>query len=228
MSPISRAKTVFITGTDTGVGKTVMTVLLLLCAQEAGRRVVAVKPFCSGGSADTRVLASFQPGLSLEQISPWIFDEPLAPLVAARKHRLKVRPEAVLDHIHAVGRNADVTLVEGAGGILVPILPHYTFADLASALEGKVLVVAPNRLGTLNHTMLTVEALRLRGVENTRVVLIDQAKPDPSAQSNPDVLEKILAEPIERLPWFGLDPLSDTGVKKIRKNFQKTLARLLS
>jgi dethiobiotin synthetase len=134
MSP----RTIFITGTDTGVGKTVLTGLLLAHLRDNGVSCLATKPFCSGGREDAELLYALQQGeLTLDQINPFYFDEPLAPFVAARAHRRSVRLDAVLNHIRSItfpqlpaqgirGKNSKVEdspilLIEGVGGLLVPL-----------------------------------------------------------------------------------------------------------
>src|ERR1700722_19259170 len=106
---------IFITGTDTGVGKTVLTVLLAGFLRERGVRVAALKPVCSGGRDDARMLHGALGGaLALEKINPWYFRAPLAPLLAARREKRTVRLAAVGGHIRAVRKDFDVVLVEDA------------------------------------------------------------------------------------------------------------------
>src|SRR6266446_4308126 len=119
--------TVFITGTDTGVGKTVVTALLLSHLRNRGGNVLAIKPFCTGRRTDPKILSILQGGeLSIDCINPFYFREPVAPLSAARKHRRRIKLGDVLDHITDTQHSFHVPgpftlLIEGAGGLLAPL-----------------------------------------------------------------------------------------------------------
>src|SRR5471032_2729870 len=115
-------QTLFITGTDTGVGKTVLTALLTRFLRERGINAAALKPICSGSRADARALhAAMNGALTLDEINPWHFRAPIAPLLAARKAGQRVKLSQVRAHIHAMQKRFDVLLVEGAGGLLSPL-----------------------------------------------------------------------------------------------------------
>ena len=123
--------TFFITGTDTGVGKTVLTALLARYLRERGVNTAALKPVCSGGRDDARVLHTASGGeLSLEEINPWHFRAPLAPVLAARRERKRVRLAEVVAHLSAIQERFDVLLVEGAGGLLSPLGEDFNSRDL--------------------------------------------------------------------------------------------------
>ncbi len=158
---------VVVTGTDTGVGKTVVTAAIAAAAMRAGRTVGVVKPAQTGDESDVdsvRRLAG--PAVAVALAS---FPDPLAPLAAARVAGLP--PLRLNDVVAAVGRiPGDIVLVEGAGGLLVSLGDGWTVADLAAALGAPVVVVARAGLGTLNHTALTLEALQRRGLR-ARVVI---------------------------------------------------------
>ena len=150
----------FITGTDTGVGKTVLTALLARYLRERGVNVAALKPVCSGGRDDARVLhAAFNGALTLDEINPWHFHAPVAPLLAARRERKRVRLADVLAHLRVMHERFDVLLVEGAGGLLSPLGEDFNSRDLIAALRATPIVVCPNRLGVVNQVLLTLEAL---------------------------------------------------------------------
>src|SRR5216117_424746 len=179
----------FITGTDTGVGKTVLTACLLQYLRQTGVDALAMKPFCSGGRNDVQLLQSIQESrLPDDVINPFYFPEAVAPLVAARKEARKIPLADVLQKIGDVARQCDCLLIEGSGGLLVPLGEGYTVADLIRRLRCEVLVAARNQLGTINRTLLTVEALRRRRRQPSRIVLMDQPVPDLSAQTNQKVL----------------------------------------
>src|SRR5271157_6042865 len=137
----SMAQIIFITGTDTGVGKTVVTALLLRHLRRAGCNALAMKPFCSGSRADARLLRRLQNNLlTLDEINPFFFKQPVAP-AAAGGRRKAIPLDTVLRKIGAVGRRCDVLLVEGIGGLLVPLGKNYTVADLISRLHCPILIV---------------------------------------------------------------------------------------
>jgi dethiobiotin synthetase len=216
------AKIIFITGTDTGVGKTVLTACLLEYLRQTGVDALAMKPFCSGSRGDVELLQSIQEArLPDDVINPFYFPDAVAPLLAARNARRKIALADVLRKIRDVARQCDCLLIEGSGGLLVPLGEGYTVADLIGRLRCEVFVAARNRLGTINHTLLTVEALRRRTRQPIKVVLMDQPVPDLSAQTNKQILAEGLA-PIEvvRFPFLGNDASHPAGIKKAAKKIQ--------
>jgi dethiobiotin synthetase len=200
-------RTIFITGTDTGVGKTVLTALLARFLRERGVNAAALKPICSGGRADARVLhAAMDGALSLDEINPWHFRAPVAPLLAARRERKHIHLSEVMAHIRALQRRFDMLLVEGAGGLLSPLGENFNSRDLILALRTTPLVVAPNRLGMVNHILLTLEALPRSAAARARVVLMSPSKRDAAALTNAELLaESFDAKRIFTLPWLGED-----------------------
>ena len=197
-------RTLFITGTDTGVGKTVLTALLAEFLREQGIRVAALKPICSGRRDDARILRRALGGnLSLDEINPWHFRMPVAPVIAARQERRVVTLAPVLAHIRAVLKRFDVMLVEGAGGLLSPLGKDFDSRGLISALRATPVIVAPNRLGVVNHILLTLEALPNNLRTEARIVLMTPPKPDLSTGSNARLLAQLSVRNIYRLPWFG-------------------------
>jgi len=200
-------KIIFITGTDTGVGKTLLTALLLHHLRSTGSRALAMKPFCSGGLGDVRLLQSLQRGeLTDAEMNPFYFKQPVAPLVALNGARKTIPLRDVLKRIRAVASRCDVLLVEGSGGLLVPLSEGYTVADLIARLDCEIIVAARNRLGTINHTLLTVQALTSMGIARGRisVALMSGAQRDASCRTNQQVLAKLL-QPIQvgKIPFLG-------------------------
>jgi dethiobiotin synthetase len=221
-------KIIFITGTDTGVGKTVVTALLLRHLRQAGCNALAMKPFCSGTRADVLLLRSLQKGLlTLDEINPFFFKNPVAPAVASG-WRKTISIDTVLPKIRAVGRRGDVLLVEGSGGLLVPLGKNYTVADLIAKLRCPALIVSRNRLGTINHTLLTVKAMQAVGIKRLKIVMVEDKKPDFSARSNPKTIQKMAPSvPVFVVPNLGFRA-SKAAVIKINAIFlKKTLARIL-
>jgi dethiobiotin synthetase len=187
------AKIIFISGTDTGVGKTLFTAMWLHHLRARGIRTLAMKPFCSGGRGDVKLLQSLQAGELLdEEMNPFYFTEPLAPLIAARNEKRCITLNEVLEKIRNVQRKCDCLLIEGAGGLLVPLGNGFTLLNLITALRSKVVIVARNRLGTINHTCLTLKALEAFGNISSSVVLMTVKNPDLSGKSNQKALSEIL------------------------------------
>jgi dethiobiotin synthetase len=197
--------TCFITGTDTGVGKTVLTALLARYWRARGFTVAALKPVCSGDRADARVLrAALAGALTLDEINPWHYPAPVAPLLAARRAGGRVRLAGVRAHIRKMQKRFEVVLVEGAGGLLSPLGEDFNSRDLIAALRATPLVVGPNRIGAVNQVLLTLAALPRAAAARARVVLISPPRPDAATPSNAGLLAEFFeAERIFELPWLG-------------------------
>lgn len=188
----------FITGTDTDVGKTYFTALLTRAARRAGLNTVAVKPLCCGPRDDVTALCDAgEHELTPGQANPIWLTTPAAPLIAARQEGRNVSWEQLISWFSALRTQYPSLLVEGAGGWLVPITPEKSVADLAEAFGLPVLVVVANRLGCLNHTLLTVESIRARGLTCAGLVL-NSLTPDSTvaAATNKAMLAEICSAPI--------------------------------
>ena len=208
-------QTFFITGTDTGVGKTVLTALLTRFLRERGINVAALKPVCSGGRADARVLrAAMNGALTLDEINPWHFRAPIAPLLAARKENQRVKLPQALAHTRAMQKRFDVLLVEGAGGLLSPLGENFNSRDLISSLPAVPIVVAQNKLGAVNHILLTLEALPKNLRAKGRIVLFSQPKPDVSAKFNAKLLAEFIKANIFLLPWLERKNVGNTALRR--------------
>ncbi|TMK33740.1 MAG: dethiobiotin synthase [Actinobacteria bacterium] len=190
----------FVTGTDTGVGKTVLAAGIVLALRARGHSVGVVKPIQSGARADDpdgdAMLLKRWTGVSepAEEIAPYSFAAPLAPLVAAELEGRAVDRVQAVAHVRAIAERYEAVVVEGAGGFLVPVGEDWTIADLAAALGLPVLVVARPGLGTVNHTALTVLAARRLGVEPLGVVLNGAA--DESSPDNARLIERLAGVPV--------------------------------
>lgn len=219
--------TLFITGTGTGVGKTVLTALLAEFVRSRSQRVAALKPVCSGGREDARHLqAALGGALPLDQINPWHFRAAIAPLLAAKQERKRVTLAPVLAHLRAVRQQFEVVLIEGAGGLLSPLGAGFNSRDLISALEATPIVVAPNQLGVVNHILLTLEALPEVLRHQARVVLVSPEKPDSAMASNARLLRQLSVGNVCRLPWFGPGFSASEILRSPR--VRKTLSKLLA
>jgi len=219
---------IFVTGTDTAVGKTLLTALLLHHLRARGIEALAMKPFCSGGQDDVALLQKLQgAALRNEVINPFYFAAPVAPLVAARALRQKVRLHDAVGAIHRVAQHCECLLVEGSGGLLVPLGEDFDVRDLIAALPCETLVVARNQLGTINHTRLTVAALQAHGLRRLQIALMAQRIPDVSARTNETILRDLLSDiPIISLPYLDVNATQVAAVKANAKKLKKTLARL--
>ena len=196
---------VFITGTDTGVGKTMLTARLTRYLRERGVQAAALKPVCSGGRSDARLLRTASGVvLPLDEINPWHFRAPVAPLLAARLERKRVKRLQVVAHIRALQRRFEVLLVEGAGGLLSPLGDDFDSRDLITSLRATPIIVCPNQLGAVNRVLLTLEALPRGVMAKTHVVLMSPIRPDASTKTNAGLLaEHFDGKRIFRLPWLG-------------------------
>jgi dethiobiotin synthetase len=197
--------TLFITGTDTGVGKTLLTRLLAVFLRRRGVKVAAFKPLCSGGRADAHALHAALAGeLTLDEINPWHFRAPITPLLAARQEKKSVSLARVLAHIRARQAPFEMTLVEGAGGLLSPLGINFDSRDLICALRARPVIVAPNRLGVINHVRLTWGALPTNVRNRAKVVLMSPAKPDAASATNARLLSSWIPQRnLFTLPWLG-------------------------
>jgi dethiobiotin synthetase len=187
----------FVTGTDTGVGKTEVAAALVAGFRARGLDVGAMKPAQSGVEdglpTDADRLREAAGGADpMELVCPYSLAAPLAPAVAARLEGVEISLDHVLACARELSRRHAALVVEGAGGLLVPLTARETYADLAVALGMPVLVVARAGLGTVNHAALTCEALRARGLAVAGVVLNRAtAATDPSEPHNAAEIERL-------------------------------------
>ncbi len=188
-----------ITGTDTGVGKTVVASALLAALAEDGYRVAPMKPAETGvnpgeGGDAGRLLQAARSSLAVGAVSPFRYAEPCAPLVAADREGHPVLLDVLDRHLAALEHNHEVVVVEGAGGLLVPYGKDLSFLSLCVHWRMPLVVVALNRLGVLNHALLTVEAARSAGVPVSAVVLNEgrDGIADVASRTNSETLRRLL------------------------------------
>ena len=198
------AATLFITGTDTGVGKTLVARAVLLRLRAEHRSAAGFKPVAAGAERhggelrndDALLLqAASAPGLDYAQVNPWCFEPPIAPHLAAREAGVELGA-AALDAAHArLAQRHDWVVTEGAGGWLVPLAGRFTYADWVERQRWPVLLVVGMRLGCINHALLSAEAIRRR----TRLIgWVANALPpvQDRLRGNIDTLRALLPEPL--------------------------------
>ena len=200
-------KNVFVTGTDTGVGKTVITCgLAAFCSLRKGLDVGVMKPLEAGLTLHGKDLLPWDAILlkeasgshdDLSLINPYCFESPLAPETASQLEHVHVDLE-MLDRIYnQLKASHDILFMEGAGGVLVPILKNFFYTDLMKRWGVGALVVARLGLGTINHTLLTCRYLQREGIPIAGVILNDnEGKKDLAARTNPEMLGRYLDAPL--------------------------------
>jgi dethiobiotin synthetase len=188
----------FVTGTDTGVGKTFVTSGLVRYSRCQGIDAVGMKPICTGDNNDVRQLLAACDACEPEHIiNPVWFRTPVAPYTASIIEDRLIDLDAVREAFEQLAKKHSSVLVEGAGGIAVPIFADYDFRDLARDLRLNVIIVASNRLGVLNHTRLTFEAIRAAGLRCSVIALNSaHADSDISQPTNLSVLETLVDVPV--------------------------------
>src|SRR5574341_454852 len=201
MDFFSNLRGVFVVGTDTGVGKTLVAAGLAWALRRRGLDVGVMKPVESGvaggAHADAellrRVTGSSDP---LTDISPYRFGPPLAPLVAARRQRTRISLATIVRRFHRLARRHDIVVVEGVGGLMVPLTASQTTLDLAKALGLSLLLVIGNKLGAINHALLTVQTAKSQGLEFLGGVINQTGRVrDDAVRTNPKVLHELVSFP---------------------------------
>jgi dethiobiotin synthetase len=188
--------TVVVTGTDTGVGKTWAGRALAMALRKAGRTVVAIKPVESGCSGEPShledgALLAAATGQTEPRQALRRFRAPVAPALAADSEGGSLDLDELAAEIEQASKHADLLLLEGAGGVLAPLAWDWSALDLARLFEASALVVGSDRLGVVNHTLLTLSALDLAGIRVAGVVLTAPATPDASTGQNAGAIARL-------------------------------------
>ncbi len=188
----------FITGTDTHVGKTITTVLLAKAFQKAGLMVQVCKPIMTGGTEDLQFYQEhLLPGMIAQEACSYSFDQPLSPHLASRLSNHPIILDNIINSLTVQASKVDILIVEGIGGILVPVTEQSTILDLIAALNPYLLIVAVNQLGIINHSLLTVHAARYRGITPCGIVFNDAVNEmDPSQPYNSFEVSQLTKIPI--------------------------------
>jgi dethiobiotin synthetase len=203
---------VFVTGTDTDVGKTVVAAAIARTAAEAGLRVHVFKPVVSGlaelnGVPADHVLLRAAAGSwqTDEEVAPYRYQRPLSPHLAAQLAGEAIEPQRLRAQAHAAGREADLLVCEGVGGLMVPLERSYLVRDLAVDLGFPVVIAARPGLGTINHTLLTIDAVREARLAVAGVVLTPWPdEPGDLEHSNRETIAKLGDIPVDVLPRLDL------------------------
>ena len=226
------SKGFFVTGTDTGVGKTAISAGLAYCLKRRGIKVAVMKPVQTGGvseggrliSEDLQVLLQgVRLNEPLELLNPYCLPEPCSPHLAARLAGLEIEPGKIINAYRQLADCYEVVIVEGAGGLLVPLREDYLTADLVKELELPLLIVANNILGVINHAALTVECALLRGLKVLGTLLnhTEFSPPNPIQRDNPAIISKITEAPF--LGTVPYRPHEENWVQSIATLLEETL-----
>jgi len=200
----------FVTGTDTGVGKTYITRLILESLRQQGVNAVGYKPIACGDRDDAEALASASGDLDVDLVNPVYFNTAVAPYVAGLLENRTVDTAELIAGYKELAAKHDTVIIEGAGGWEVPIAPNYQISDFAKELGLPVLVVAANQLGALNHIQLTVNAIRAKGLNCVGIVLNQlEDELDTAMVTNKGVIEDLTGVPLLDHLIHGQDFLDD-------------------
>ena len=210
--------TIFVTSSGTGIGKTYVTLRLIAELKAAGKRVRALKPVASGfdaarpGDSDTGALLhalELEPtAANLDALSPWRFSAPLSPDMAAARERRSVPFDALVAHCRRAARHGDVTLIEGIGGVMVPLDGEHTVLDWIAALEAPALLVVGSYLGTLSHSLTAAAALRELGVTVAGLIVSEsEDQPVPATETAATLARFVAPVPVRVLPRSAPVPL---------------------
>ena len=222
-------KGVFITGTNTGVGKTFIAGGLARVWYERGKRVGVMKPVESGCERlngglqphDALFLKKMSSSIEdLDLINPYRLEQPLAPSIAAELEGVEVDLKKIKKNYQQLELRNDLVLVEGVGGLLSPLYENFTNADLIRILGIPVVVIAGNGLGTINHTLLTVKCALTGGLTVLGIIINNPGNfPDASAETNPQIIEKLAG-----LPLLGVIP----NLSSLERKEPASIATLIS
>ncbi|MFL5896763.1 MAG: dethiobiotin synthase [Thermoleophilaceae bacterium] len=210
---------VFVTGTDTGVGKTVVAAAICAAAGARGLRVAAFKPVVTGleepgdWPADHELLAhAASAGQTPDEVAPYRFGPPVSPHLAADLAGEAVDPERLIEHARRQASRADALVCEGVGGLLVPLANDYLVRDLIGELSLPVVIAARRGLGTISHSLLTVEAARAVALRVQAVVLTPWPdEPTAMELSNRDTIARFAQLPVIGLPRTNPGHLAEAG-----------------
>lgn len=216
------ARGLFVTGTDTGAGKTLVSCAILAALSRRGLRVAAFKPVETGcrrekalliGEDCEKLAAASRSGQTPGDVAAYLFSEPAAPLVSAEAESETISRDVVRARYDAIASSADFVLVESAGGLMVPLADGWTTRDLAVELGHPGLVVIASKLGCINHALLSLDAMRTSGIPIAGYVVnevpTDGAYP-LAVRTNRDILRRFAnATEVGAMPMLGAEAATD-------------------
>lgn len=222
VSPVARLRGVFVTGTGTGVGKSVLAASICAALAARGEKVAAFKPVITGlderdgeWPLDDELLARHaSAGQSREEVSPHRFGPPVSPHLAAEMADEQIEPLALAREARERAEKADALVCEGIGGLMVPLAGGFVVRDLAVELDLPLVIAAQTGLGTINHTLLTIEAARAAGLNVTGVVLTPwPAEPDEVQRNNRETIGRLGDVAVCVLPETSPDQVGEAGAE---------------
>jgi dethiobiotin synthetase len=225
----------FITGADTEIGKTLITALLTLGLRRKGISCCPVKPIASGGVLADEALVS-EDALTYRRLAqcaepatvlnPLCFRLPASPHFAAESEGRRIDPHSLLPSLSRLAERYEILLVEGVGGWLVPITYEYLVADFARELGLPVILVSANRLGTINHTLLSLASIRAYGLEPAGVMMTKPVagEPTPMEMNNIETIERIgKIDILGQVPFLEPDDVTGTDQERLWNKIKETI-----
>lgn len=230
-------KSFFITGTDTGVGKTFVTAGLLKALKKMGLNACPMKPAETGCRVKKGMLVPEDickliraSGIRepVDMINPYRLRHPLAPSVAAELEGVIIKKKKIVSAYNYLLDKYDITIVEGAGGIMVPLYKKYLFLNLIKDLNLPAVIVSRPGLGTINHTLLTIKAAQDRGIDVLGIIINYAAKTKKglSEKTNPLTIEQLGGIPVWGILPYSKNPNYSSMKKKFHKIAEKILSHL--
>jgi dethiobiotin synthetase len=214
----------FITGIDTDVGKTVVTAILTAYFKKQGKNVHPYKPIQSGGinldgklvALDTQVYRLALPDIKGEDANTYLFKRPSSPHFAAREEGIEIFSSEIINQVHYLKKKYEMVLIEGAGGLMVPLKSNgYTIMQLIQELSVPVILVAHTGVGTINHTVLSVMAMREAGITIAGIVLNRIKEEEQIVEQD----NKMMIEKLTNVPVIGMIPY----IKNVEEMFQSEI-----
>jgi len=235
---LNQTKKTFLTvGVDTAVGKTVFSGLFGRYIINKGISLRLVKPLCSGGRKDIEFLAACS-SVEQEKINFWYDDLPISPAAWELRSGKKVDFEGTVSWLKdGFDSMVECTLVEGVGGLLAPITFEHTVASLAQELSSRLIIIAQNRVGVINHVLLTLEAAISRELSVACVILMGQEEPDASTVHNAEIIRMHMLnihdfKGVYEFPWLGKEAdnpeLMSTNVKKAKSVLEQIFDKVIN
>jgi len=224
-------KGIFITGTDTGVGKTIITCGLVNVLKQKGINTIAMKPICTGGRKDIEFLIKnciIKEDIDL--INQYSFNIPSAPYVASEIEKTDIKIENILSAFNLLKEKYDIVIVEGIGGLLVPIKKNYCVCDLIKELNLPVIIVSRAKLGTINHTLLSIEYTEFIGIDIIGIIMNNSKNVSIAEKTNPDIIKQFsdvqllgVIPHIDKLNKENITSVikNNISIKKIENYFKK-------